>query len=323
MTAGMQRTPAHLRRTGAPTAAGITAILFWSSTVGVARRISERLGAVQGAALVFLLAGLLGVAAALASPARRKALTRLPRRYLFVCGPLFVLYSVLLYVGVGYSIDARQVIGVGLLNYLWPALIIVFAVVRERRTTRPLPLVAGICAGIAGGWVAMVGGAGEPWRVAFGRVFGSAPPGPYLCGVGAAVAWGLYSNLSKAYASDGEGGGVSFFLLATGVALLAVAKAAGLRVSVRHVDRQTLLMIGYMALVPSLLAYTLWDYAVRRGRLVLIGSLSYATPLLSTALSSAVLSVTPGGELWTAALLVVGGALLCRFGAASPEAPER
>ena len=69
----------------------------------------------------------------------------------------------------------------------------------------------------------------------------------------------------------------------------------------------------YMALFPAMLAYVLWDIAVRNGEIILIASLSYLTPLLSTLVSALVLQVRPGIGLWFGALLVMGGALLSKI----------
>jgi len=70
--------------------------------------------------------------------------------------------------------------------------------------------------------------------------------------------------------------------------------------------------LAYMALFPGMLAYILWDIAVRKGEIILVASLSYLTPLLSTWVSALVLNIRPGVTIWLAAGLVIAGALVCR-----------
>jgi drug/metabolite transporter (DMT)-like permease len=46
---------------------------------------------------------------------------------LWGCGSLFVLYTTLLYLAVGAAGTRQQVLEIGILNYLWPALTIVLS----------------------------------------------------------------------------------------------------------------------------------------------------------------------------------------------------
>jgi drug/metabolite transporter (DMT)-like permease len=66
-----------------------------------------------------------------------------------------------------------------------------------------------------------------------------------------------------------------------------------------------------MALFPVLLAYGMWERAMRRGTVTLVAAVSNLAPLLSTFISSAYLGVAPGWNLWAACALVIAGAALC------------
>ena len=57
-------------------------------------------------------------------------------------------------------------------------------------------------------------------------------------------------------------------------------------------------------------AFYLWDHAVQRGDIRALGALSYATPILSTALLIACGLAEPTGALLIAAVLVTVGAVL-------------
>ncbi len=57
-------------------------------------------------------------------------------------------------------------------------------------------------------------------------------------------------------------------------------------------------------------AFYLWDHAVKQGDIRALGALSYATPILSTALLIACGLAEPTGTLLLAAVLVTSGAVL-------------
>ena len=75
-----------------------------------------------------------------------------------------------------------------------------------------------------------------------------------------------------------------------------------------------------MILGPALLAYLCWDAALRRGQMILVASLSYFIPLLSTWITCWAQGLPMGLNLWLACLLIVSGAWLCK--AAIRETPS-
>src|SRR5262249_15580271 len=65
-----------------------------------------------------------------------------------------------------------------------------------------------------------------------------------------------------------------------------------------------------LGLGPAGAAFYLWDHAVKQGDIRALGALSYAAPILSTALLVPGGREDPTGTLLVAALLVTVGALL-------------
>ena len=68
-----------------------------------------------------------------------------------------------------------------------------------------------------------------------------------------------------------------------------------------------------MSVFPTFLAYLFWDRAMRKGKIILVVSLSYFTPLLSIIISSLYLQVAIEPSLWLACGLVIAGAVICKF----------
>ncbi len=288
------------------TVLGILALLLWSSTIAFTRSLTERLGTGTAAAAIFLISGGIGCAY-LVVTRQIGAVRRLPRAYLVGCGALFVLYMVCIYSAVGSAASRLHVIGAGIINYLWPGLTLAFSVPILKKKAR-LWLLPGAVAAFAGAALAVAHGGAFSWTAfAADLTSGSAS---YVWALGAALSWALYSNLSRRWAGEAEGTAVPVFLLASGIVWAALRC---LRPEQAHWTPRAAAELLYMATLPTLAAYSFWEAAMRKGNVVFVASLSYSTPLLSTAISCIYLRVAPGAMLWVACLLVIGGAIVCRL----------
>jgi len=287
------------------TALGFVAIVFWSTSIAFSRSLTEALGPVTASAAVFLTSGALGCACLALTRGGFGRVRALPVRYLLGCGILFVLYEVCLYMAIGLSADRTQVLGVGIINYLWPGLTLVLSIpiLRKKASVTLLP---GAVMAFAGVVLAM--GQGGLRDLLSGPGISHSNFVSYMFALGAAITWALYSNLVRRW--GGEGGAVPVFLLATGLVLAAVRLGAAEH---SHWAPRAVLELLFVALVPSLLAYAFWDRAMRKGKIILVASFSHLTPLLSTLVSWAYLGVRPGPTLWIACALVMAGAVICRL----------
>ena len=292
---------------------GGAAIILWSTTVAFSRSLTEQLGTLTAAALIYTGAGLLGLIVIRLQANGWKDLQHLPKNYLLGCGGLFVAYITTFYLAIGLSATREQVLAVGLINYLWPALSLVLSIPILGRKARPF-LPVGIILALLGTWFATTGGSNIFQPTDSQQ---AVPPLPYVLALAAAVCWGLYSNLSRRWASGHDGAGVPLFLLASGL-LLGLLRLGQAETSTW--TPATVLELLYMAVFPGMLAYAMWDNAVRRGRIIFVASLSYLTPLLSTIFSSIVLNVRPDAALWLGSILVIAGAVICKYAIDDVEA---
>jgi len=304
----------HVSRDAATTF-GLIALLFWSTTVAFARSLSDALGTVNAAAAIFVLSGVVGCAWLLIA-GHWRALVVLPCSYLFGCGALFVAYMIALYMAVGLAATRGEVIVVGIVNYLWPGMTLLLSVPilghRARWTIWP-----GTLAGFGGAALAIAGAGGLSWE-GFLESAGSRSL-PHFLALAAAISWALYSNLTRKWASDVASHTVPLFLLASGAAFVLMRPqfVEEIRLSARAGWELT-----YMALIPTLLAYSLWDIAMRRGNMILVAALSYATPVLSTVFTCLYLDVSPRWSLWLGCTLVTAGAWVCKMSVTEqPENP--
>lgn len=292
---------------GTATRLGLVAILFWSTTIAFSRSLSEQLGTITAAAAIHFAGGALGWLVFLRGEKAIRRVLQLPRSYLFGCGALFGIYGICLYLAIGLSVTRQQVIEVGIINYLWPGLTLLFSlpVLKQRAGILLLP---GILISLIGVVLVMV----PPEFSLFSSRSDSAPVffWPYLLALMAAISWGLYSNLARKFAFGVDTqGAVPIFLLLTGVVLLALRAVIP---EASHLTLRACTEIAYMGLVPTVLAYVFWDISVRCGDLNLVATLSYLTPLFSTLVSCLYLGIIPGINVAFGCVLVIAGAFLSR-----------
>jgi len=282
---------------------GIVAIVLWSATVALARSIAERVGPLTAGAAVYLAAGgFLGLH--LFSRERSfRALRRLPRRYVLGCGGLFVLYTLALFLALGRAADRGQAIEIGLLNYLWPTLTILFALILLGQRAG-VGLIPGTALALCGIFLVLTQGADVTWTSFVTNLREN--PIAYGLGAFAAVAWGLYSNLTRRWGGSDGRGAVLMFTLATGMAF-GVGRL--FRPEPGTWDVRVASEVALLALSTAL-AYVCWDLAMRAGDVVLVASCSYLTPFLSTVVSCLYLQVRPGLGLWVGCALIIAGSFL-------------
>jgi len=294
--------PRHVRL-DRNTILGLSAILLWSATVAVARSISERIGPATAGASVYLAAGAFLGGDLLLKERSFKSLRKLPRKYVVGCGTLFVLYTLTLFLALGLAANRRQTIEVGLLNYLWPALTILFSlVILGQRAS--LGLIPGTLVALSGVVLVLTQDTSASWGSFSMNVLSN--PVAYGLGGLAAITWGLYSNLTRRWGEPDSSGAVLLFTVTTGVAFWVVRL---LRPEDGTWGVRVVAEVAFLALATAL-AYVFWDIAMREGDMVLVASCSYLTPFFSTAVSCIYLSVWPGLSVWLGCALIIAGSFL-------------
>ena len=285
---------------------GVLAILFWSTTIAFSRSLTEMLGVFTAASWIYVGSGALGVLCFLCYPRQRRKLGAIPRNYWLGCGAFFVLYMVCFHSAVGLSSNRQQVVEVGLINYLWVSFTLLLSIpILKKKAQRGLGL--GIVVACAGILIAKSPPGSLGWNGLVENSRGGAVP--YALAFVAAIAWALFNNFSRRWGGEMDGGAVPVFLLVSGLVLLALRWWIP---ETSHWTPRVMIELAYMIVFPTLLAYVFWDAGMRKGKIVLLASLSYLIPLLSTIISCVYLRVMPGPGLWLACAMVIGGAAICK-----------
>lgn len=277
---------------------GLIAILLWSTSVGLFRSIAEHFGPVGGPALIYTLS-----ACCLWLVQGRPRLEGLPLRYLLVGGGLFVAYEMCLALSIGFAHNRSQSLELGMINYLWPSLTVLFALWMNNQRSTWL-IWPGLLLAIAGVAQVMKGnGDWSPvmmWRNILDN------PLAYGLAFAAAITWALYCNLTRRW-SNGKSG-VTLFFCATALALW-------IHYALSSEGPITFTLSGTLQLcfmgVSTAVAYSAWNHGISHGNMTLLATASYFTPVSSALLASLWLGLTPGISFWQGVAMVVAGSLLC------------
>jgi drug/metabolite transporter (DMT)-like permease len=304
-------TPEYSRRRG--TALGVISLLFWSSSIAFSSLTARQFGIVTVAAFIYFTAGIISCGRAWMTGDLKKMLNQ-PRRYMIACGILMPLYTLSYYGAVGL-IPEGETVEVGLINYLWPALVLTLSVPILRFKWR-WPLIPGVLLAMSGIFISRLGEDGLDPAKMLGHM--QTNWAPFSMALFCAVTWALYSNLARLWGNPKAPSPMPIFMLLTGVMMCA------LRPFVREDfewNNWAALAVVYSLFCPTILAYIFWDVGMRTGNFIIVGSASYLTPILSTLITSRLADKKwPGPYLWFGAAMVFAGACICKISLFEREA---
>jgi len=278
---------ARLNRSARATATGIVAIGLWS-TLALLAVTTRGIPPFETLAISFAVASAAGLAV-LALRGRLGRLKQAPRAWAIGVIGLFA-YHALYFTALDHAPPAQA----GLIAYLWPLLIVIFAAFLPGGRLY-LRHIGGALMGLAGTILILHGAVGS---AATGSTLG------YACALAAAFIWAIYSVANRtisAVPSELIAGVCGVVALAGGLVHVAIEP------TIIPDPIQSLALIG-LGLGPVGLAFFAWDDATKHGDLALLGTLSYAAPLLSTALLIASGRSRLSLMIIAAAALIVGGA---------------
>ncbi|HVV42766.1 MAG TPA: EamA family transporter [Nitrobacter sp.] len=271
---------------------GLTAILMWS-LLAVMTVETGRVPAFQLAAMTFAIGGLSGCASWLVRPEGARALRQPLVAWLVGVGGLFG-YHALYFLALRLAPPAEA----GLLNYLWPLLIVLFSALLPGERLAPHHII-GALLGLAG-TVLLISG-NVTVHIARGQIAGLA------AALIAAFVWAAYSVLSRRLASVPTDA-VAGFCLVTSV--LAAVMHMLLEQTAWPDSAAQWLAIAGLGVGPVGLAFYVWDIGMKRGDIRVLGAASYTTPLLSTLFLILAGFAQATATLGLAALLIAGGGLI-------------
>lgn len=278
---------------------GLFAPICWGMSVSLVRGIAEGFGMAQGQFFLYCVATIC-VFFIVGLP----DFHRIDRRYLYFGIPTANLSSLSFCLAIFTSSGGAQTMEVGMVNYLWPSLTILFAVlfngVRTRWWLYPGLLVA------FGGIIVILSGDKGFSLTEFVASFAENPVS-YLLALVAAVTWAGYSSMTRAW---GNGINPSTIIFAVDTLVFLVLWFLDIGSQPVAASAHGLMSVIFGGIAVGM-AYVVWTLGMSKGNITVLAAASYFTPVLSCVFATFWIGAELNSSFWTGVVLVVAGSLLC------------
>lgn len=288
---------------------GLIAIILWSTMVGLIHSVSELLGPLGGIAMIYTFASIFLIVT-LGMP----QIKTFPWKYLFIGGFLFVAYEISFALAIGYAANGTQAIEVNIINYLWPCLTIVFAIIFNKQKSTLL-IIPGLTFSLLGvGWV-LGGEQGLDLSVMISNI--KSNTFSYVLAFAGAFIWAAYCTVTKKLAG-GKNGITLFFILTATVLWVQFFMSGG---GALNLSMRAIIYVVVAGCAVSL-GYASWNFGILYGNVSILASASYFTPILSSLLASLFLNAPLSVPFWQGVFMVCLGSVLC-WQATKEQSPKK
>lgn len=281
---------------------GLSAILQWSSIVGLLKKISFSLGAELAVLLMYTLSTCI-----LLIFFKIPNLKLISKKYLIFSTLLFVIYELCFSYAIALAQTAQQAIEVSLVNYLWPGLTVAMLILFKEIKFNVFVIV-GLAISLSGIILIQTGQGTLTWSNILSNILEN--PISYILAFVGATLWSLYCVITKKY-SDGHNP-ISFFFVAISIVLWTkYLWSHGLSLNaIPEVELTTIGLLGIVSVVMAL-GYAAWNIGIIKGNITILVTLSYFSPVISTLISMFILQTNLPTEFWYGVILVTSGSLVC------------
>ena len=239
------------------TIAGCAAILFWSMIVGLIRNVTEQLGPIGGAAMIYSV-GSLFLMLVMGLP----KLSLFSPRYLLIGGGLFVSYEMCLSLALGMANSRNQAVEMSIINYLWPSLTVLFAVLASHKPVNKVIYPAILLSFFGVAWT-LSGDQG----LSITQLIENAASNPvsYSLAFTGAFLWAIYCNITKKLANGKNA--ITWFFIATALTLWLKYAVCDEGAIVMTSNAAIDLLLAGMIMGSG---YALWNIGIIGGNMVLL-----------------------------------------------------
>lgn len=276
---------------------GLIAPFMWGASVSLIRTIAENFGIAQGQFLLYIVA-----ATALFFIVGVPKFDRIPWQYKTIGLATANLSSICFCLSLYFSDGGTQTMEVGMVNYLWPTLTIVFAIFFNGQKAR--------------WWIApgaVLSFCGIYWILGNGHVDIESfvehiklNPVSYILALGSALTWSAFSSMTRAWSKGENLSTVVFFFDILIFGSFWVMGVGG---------SPEITLFGVLNVVLGGLAmgfaYAAWTHGMSYGNITVLAIASYFTPVLSCLFASVWIGAELTLSFWQGVAMVVTGSLLC------------
>lgn len=281
------------------TGIGISAIVMWSTLVGLIRLISDELDALTCLMLLYSLSTII-----LCFVFKLPKLNQIPKIYYVLITVLFVAYELCFSFSVALAQSPKQTIEVGVINHLWPTFTIILMLFTGYLRFN-YKLLVGIFLSALGVMMIQTHG----FHLSMTGVVNNLLLNPvsYMLAFAAALLWAFYCIALMKYKPENNVIVALFFF----TSLYLITKwGFSTPLSLEPISMSTGILIVCAALFLSL-GYAAWNIGMIHGHANILVSSSYFVPILSAYFSSLLFGVRLDHFFWLGTGLVVLGSVIC------------
>ncbi|WOE32807.1 MULTISPECIES: aromatic amino acid DMT transporter YddG [unclassified Acinetobacter] len=281
---------------------GFSAILQWSSIVGLLKKVSFSIGADLAVLFMYSLSTIL-----LLLLFRIPHLKQMPRHYLYGATLIFLVYEICFSYAIALAQTAQQAIEISLVNYLWPSMTIVLLIVFKELKFNFLVII-GLLISLSGVFYIQTGNGQISLSTVIANI--QTNPASYLLSFIGAILWSIYCVITKKY-SAGHNPIAFFFIVITVMLWLKMWLLHPEQFSkIPHIDPHIMIYMLMVSIVTGL-GYAAWNIGINQGNITLLVTLSYFSPIFSSVLSMWILQSTLSSTFWIGAIMVTLGSFVC------------
>lgn len=280
------------------TAVGLMAPVLWGMSVGLVRTVTVEAGIAGGVCLMNLIAATL-----LMFVFGFPKFSDYPKKYLAFGLTAALLCELCFPISMGLCQTSRETIEVGMVNYAWPCLTVLFAILFNGQASRWW-VVIGLVVAFTGMAMVLSGDGGlNPGEIAANV---GKNPAPYILAFTGAVAWATYCSITRGIGIK-KNPVVLIFLGNTLVYGTPYLCGFGERF-VFSFDAVKACLIAGCVMASG---YAVWNVGIISGRMTILAIASYFTPVLSCLFASMYLIQPLTLSFFKGVGLVVAGSLVC------------
>ncbi len=279
---------------------GFSAILQWSSIVGLLKIISAKIGADFAVMLMYSFSAII-----LLLVFKFPNIKLISKQYLILATSLFVIYELCFSYAIALTDTPQQAIEVSLVNYLWPSLTIATLIIFKELKFNFFVLI-GLGISLCGIIVIQTGNGQFSWALVFKNI--QANPVSYILALLGASLWSIYCVITKKY-SHGHNP-ISLFFVAISLVLWAKFLFTQNITELPSLDLETSIYLLIVSCVTAL-GYAAWNIGIIKGNITLLVTLSYFSPIFSSLISMSILKTSLTYTFWQGAILVTLGSFVC------------
>lgn len=277
---------------------GISALLLWSTLVGLLRLSTEKFGPIYTVTYVYTLSAII-LYFTYGLPNFKKS----SKKFLFISSLLFVIFELCFAFSITLSSSSEKSIEMNIIFSIWPTLIILMLALLKEEKVNLLTLL-GVIVSFTG--VVLVN---YHQGLNFIDNFKKSPTSYILIFI-AALLWAVYCIYTKKK-SNGTNA-ISLYFILTAIALwILTFFTQGFNFP--SIQSSFSYMIIFINALFFAMGYLAWNVGVIKGNMPILIMLSYFSPILSSIFSALVLSSVLSSNFWYGAITVTTGSLICWY----------